>query len=183
MNNPKIKLLLLVSLLGAVAAAISAFAAGSHFQVGYSNGDFYFDFKVAVGESGAAVVLGLIALAAGLGSIGLYFSKGAPGVGEPGAPSEAAGSSAFSDFTGALRGLTNSKKDAWLGGVCGGLGEHSPLPSWVWRLVFLLLLLCYGTGVLVYVLLWICVPEPPKETEGADAAAGVSQKKTVESVN
>lgn len=167
MNNPKVKLLLLVSLLAAVAAAISAFAAGSHFQLGYVNGDFNFDFKVAVGQSGAAVVLGLVALAAGLGGIGLYFSRGAQGAGE-------GGSLAFSDLAGALRRLTKSKSDAWLGGVCGGLGEHTPLPSWVWRLVFLLLLFCYGTGVLLYVLLWICLPEPAKEAEAANAPAGVA---------
>ncbi|HKX41782.1 MAG TPA: PspC domain-containing protein [Burkholderiaceae bacterium] len=31
--------------------------------------------------------------------------------------------------------------------------------AWVWRLVFALLVLCGGTGVLVYLLLWIFVPQ------------------------
>ncbi len=74
-----------------------------------------------------------------------------------------------------LQNLTKSDTDKWIGGVCGGLGDHTALPSWVWRLVFLLLLFCYGTGALLYVLLWICLPEPPKETERANVAAGVSQ--------
>jgi phage shock protein PspC (stress-responsive transcriptional regulator) len=165
MNNPKVKLLLLVSLLAALGAVIAAFAAGSHFQVGFNDGAFNFDFKVATGNSGAASVLGLIALATGLSGIGLYVSRGNWADGEAASDLGVAGSSGFSDFAGALRRLTKSRTDEWLGGVCGGLGEHSPLPSWVWRLVFLLLLCCYGTGVLLYVLLWICLPEPRKETE------------------
>ena len=62
-----------------------------------------------------------------------------------------------------MRRLTKSTHDAWLGGVCGGLGEHTALPSWVWRLAFLLALFCYGTGGLFYLLLWICLPEQPKD--------------------
>ena len=51
-----------------------------------------------------------------------------------------------------------SDTDRWIGGVCGGLGEHTPIPSWVWRLLFALLVVCYGTGLLIYILLWIFVP-------------------------
>jgi phage shock protein PspC (stress-responsive transcriptional regulator) len=50
--------------------------------------------------------------------------------------------------------------------VCGGLGEHTPVPSWTWRLLFALLFLFYGTGLLIYILLWIFVPpksEPKDE--------------------
>jgi len=109
--------------------------------------------------------LGLIALATGLVGVGLHVSGGARIGEEPASHPGAAGSLGFSDFAGWLRRLTKSKKDEWLGGVCGGLGEHTPLPSWVWRLVFLLLLCCYGTGVLLYILLWICLPEPLQEKE------------------
>ena len=65
---------MLISLLAALGAVIAAFAAGSHFQIGFNDGAFNFDFKVATGDSGAATVLGLIALAAGLVGIGLYVS-------------------------------------------------------------------------------------------------------------
>jgi len=81
---------------------------------------------------------------------------------------------ALSEFAGALRRLTKSKTDEWLGGVCGGLGEHTPLPSWVWRLVFLLLLFCYGTGVLLYIALWICLPEPVQEEERPTTPSGTA---------
>ncbi|MGZ3594924.1 MAG: PspC domain-containing protein [Syntrophales bacterium] len=38
-----------------------------------------------------------------------------------------------------LQGLTKSQKDKWICGVCGGLGEDSPAPSWCWRIIFVLL--------------------------------------------
>ncbi len=57
-----------------------------------------------------------------------------------------------------LQNLTKSDSDKWISGVCGGLGESSPIPSWAWRLLFIMLLICFGTGVLLYILLWIFVP-------------------------
>jgi phage shock protein C len=57
-----------------------------------------------------------------------------------------------------LQKLTKSDSDKWIGGVCGGLGESSPFPSWAWRLLFVSLLICFGTGILLYILLWIFVP-------------------------
>jgi phage shock protein C len=169
-----VKLLLLISLLAALGAVLSAFAAGSHFQIGFNDGAFNYDFKVVTDGSGAASVLGVIALASGLIGIGLHVSRGSPPGGEAAAAPSAAGSSGFSDFAGALRRLTKSKSDVWMGGVCGGLGEHTPLPTWVWRLVFLLLLCFYGTGVLLYVLLWICLPEPLQEGKRPDVPSGTA---------
>ncbi len=58
-----------------------------------------------------------------------------------------------------LRRLSKSQDDKWIGGVCGGLGEHTPLPSWIWRVAFCLLFLIFGTGLLVYILLWIFMPQ------------------------
>jgi phage shock protein C len=174
MSNPKVKLLLLISLLAALGAVLSAFAAGSHFQIGFNDGAFNFDFKMAVGESGAASALGLIALASGLVGVGLHVSGGSQAGGEAGVAPGVPGSSGFADVTGALRRLTKSKMDVWLGGVCGGLGEHTPLPSWVWRLVFLMLLCWYGTGVLLYIALWICLPEPLEEADRSDTSSGTA---------
>ncbi|MDP3083850.1 MAG: PspC domain-containing protein [Rubrivivax sp.] len=54
--------------------------------------------------------------------------------------------------------LRRSRSDRWIGGVCGGLALVSGLESWIWRLLFLLLLMFGGTGLLVYLLLWIFVP-------------------------
>jgi phage shock protein PspC (stress-responsive transcriptional regulator) len=43
--------------------------------------------------------------------------------------------------------------------VCGGIAEATGVDSWAWRLLFVLLLLCWGTGLVVYVLMWIFVPK------------------------
>lgn len=51
-----------------------------------------------------------------------------------------------------------SRTDRWIAGVCGGLARSTGLASWAWRLLFAFLLLCWGTGLLLYILLWIFVP-------------------------
>lgn len=58
----------------------------------------------------------------------------------------------------AVNNLRRSSSDRWLGGVCGGLVQATGLAAWIWRLVFTLLVACGGTGVLLYLLLWIFVP-------------------------
>ena len=58
----------------------------------------------------------------------------------------------------AINNLRRSRSDRWLGGVCGGLARATGAESWVWRLVFALLALLGGTGLLLYILLWILVP-------------------------
>ena len=72
-----------------------------------------------------------------------------------GSPAPAYGSSGFGDW---LKSLHRSRRDAWLGGVCGGLAMSTDTPSWLWRLVFALLLMCAGTGVVFYLVLWILLP-------------------------
>lgn len=57
-----------------------------------------------------------------------------------------------------LRAFRRSAKDRWFGGVCGGLGEHTPVPAWCWRVLFCLSVLFAGFGVILYILLWIFVP-------------------------
>ena len=61
-------------------------------------------------------------------------------------------------FVGALNSLRRSREDRWIAGVCGGLARASGVDAWVWRLAFTVLLLCGGTGLAVYVLMWIFVP-------------------------
>ena len=56
------------------------------------------------------------------------------------------------------RRLYRSQTEKMIGGVCGGLSRATGVESWVWRLIFTVLLLFGGTGLLLYVLLWIFVP-------------------------
>jgi phage shock protein PspC (stress-responsive transcriptional regulator) len=59
----------------------------------------------------------------------------------------------------AVNALRRSTGDRWLGGVCGGISRATGVAAWIWRLVFTLLALCAGTGLGLYLLLWIFVPE------------------------
>jgi phage shock protein C len=58
-----------------------------------------------------------------------------------------------------LKNLNKSPTDYEIGGVCGGLGATTEIPSWMWRAAFLFAMLGYGSGFLLYVVLWICLPE------------------------
>ena len=58
----------------------------------------------------------------------------------------------------ALRAFRRSVRDKWIGGVCGGLDDITTIPAWSWRILFLLLALLHGVGIVIYVLLWIFVP-------------------------
>jgi phage shock protein PspC (stress-responsive transcriptional regulator) len=59
-----------------------------------------------------------------------------------------------------LRELRKSSTDRKIAGVCGGLGEYTPLPSWLWRAIFLISLCLGGVGLIAYIILWISMPSP-----------------------
>ena len=58
----------------------------------------------------------------------------------------------------AVNSFRRSRADRWFGGVCGGLARSTGMEAWVWRLLFTVLFICAGAGLLVYLLLWIFVP-------------------------
>jgi phage shock protein C len=55
--------------------------------------------------------------------------------------------------------LYRSSSDKMIAGVCGGLGKYFSVDLVIVRLVFLLLLFLGGSGFLLYLVLWIIVPE------------------------
>jgi len=59
---------------------------------------------------------------------------------------------------GDINRLRRSRSDRWIGGVCGGIAVLTGVESWIWRLLLAVLALFGGTGVLIYILLWIFVP-------------------------
>ena len=60
------------------------------------------------------------------------------------------------------RQLMRSRTNRMLAGVCGGLGAYLNIDPTIIRLIFVLMTLPGGVpGPLVYVLLWIIMPEEP----------------------
>jgi len=56
------------------------------------------------------------------------------------------------------RRLYRSENDKMLGGVCGGVAAYLRIDSSIVRIIFALLTLGFGTGILVYLVLWIVLP-------------------------
>ena len=70
----------------------------------------------------------------------------------------ASGSSTASANLAAVNSFRRSSSDRWVAGVCGGLAKSTGMESWLWRLLFCMLILFGGTGLLVYLFAWIFVP-------------------------
>lgn len=46
-----------------------------------------------------------------------------------------------------------------IAGVCAGVAYWLGFPTWVVRLAWSLAVICYGVGLLLYILLWIFMPK------------------------
>jgi len=55
--------------------------------------------------------------------------------------------------------LTKSRNDRKLCGVCGGLAEYLNLDPTIIRLIWVLLVLAAGTGILAYLIAALIMPE------------------------
>lgn len=55
--------------------------------------------------------------------------------------------------------LHRSLNDKFIGGVCGGLAESLGVEAVYLRLAFLLFLIYAGNGLLVYLILWVVLPQ------------------------
>lgn len=65
----------------------------------------------------------------------------------------------------ASRRIYRDEDNAVIGGVCAGTGAYLGIdPVWL-RLLFVLLFLGFGTGVLLYIILWIVIPEAKTTAE------------------
>ena len=76
-----------------------------------------------------------------------------------------------------LHKVKRSRSDKKLGGVCSGLAVHSDIPAWIFRALFITLLVT-GVGAIAYIALWICMPleeisegTEPEAAQSADPAA------------
>lgn len=57
--------------------------------------------------------------------------------------------------------LYRSRSNRQIGGVCGGIAEFFDLDPTLIRLFFVFAFLLGGHGLLVYLVLWLIVPEEP----------------------
>lgn len=80
--------------------------------------------------------------------------------------------------------LYRSQQDRIIGGVCGGLAKYLSIDTVLVRLFFIVFALVGGIGPLIYIVLWIVVPEEGSVYGGATrpyAVDGEVIKEKVES--
>lgn len=64
--------------------------------------------------------------------------------------------------------LTRSISNKVIAGVCGGLGEYFNIDPTILRILFVALVVWGGSGVLLYIVLWLVIPEAGKESLPAE---------------
>ena len=60
------------------------------------------------------------------------------------------------------RKLYRSQTQRMLAGVCGGLAEYFNIDATVMRVLFLILAVFGGSGIVLYLVMWIVVPDASK---------------------
>ncbi|MCB2203264.1 PspC domain-containing protein [bacterium] len=70
--------------------------------------------------------------------------------------------------------LYRNTRNKMIGGVCTGLAEYFAIDPVLIRLVFVILALYSGVGILAYIILWIVVPASLEPTVAAESATGGS---------
>jgi phage shock protein C len=73
-----------------------------------------------------------------------------------------------------VRKLTRSEDDRMLAGVCGGLAVHFGIDPTIVRVIFVLLSVFGGGGIVLYAAMWLLVP-PASEVAAASGAADIDQ--------
>lgn len=60
-----------------------------------------------------------------------------------------------------IKKLYRSGKERILGGVCGGIAEYFNADPTLVRILWILFCLLWGTGILLYFILWFIMPRNP----------------------
>jgi phage shock protein C len=71
--------------------------------------------------------------------------------------------------TGGPKRLLRSSTDKKLGGVCAGLADYLDMDVTLVRVLWVLVVLCGGTGILLYLILWLVLPLAPPPVYAAPA--------------
>src|SRR5258708_34361613 len=86
-----------------------------------------------------------------------------------GAQQVVTGAPDMASVTGGPRRLMRSSTNKKLGGVCAGLADYFDMDATLVRGLWLLVVLCGGTGILLYAILWIALPRAPYQVTAAPA--------------
>jgi phage shock protein C len=74
--------------------------------------------------------------------------------------------------------LYRSKNDRIIFGVCGGLGEYFEIDSLILRILFILLIFTGGSGIIIYIILAIIIPDGEGHKLNGKEAVNEIQGKT-----
>ncbi|OFS20376.1 PspC domain-containing protein [Corynebacterium sp. HMSC04H06] len=58
--------------------------------------------------------------------------------------------------------LHRSSTDCYIAGVCGGIAETYNVDATLVRALFAIVTLAGASGLAIYIVLWICMPEGPQ---------------------
>lgn len=67
--------------------------------------------------------------------------------------------------------LYRSEENRVIAGVCGGLGEFFNIDPTIIRIIFVILTIFGGSGLLIYLILWIVIP--------SESQSGIVSKSTI----
>ncbi len=71
--------------------------------------------------------------------------------------------------------LRRSSSDKMIAGVCGGLGEYFDVDPLIFRLIFAVMIIFGGTGILAYIILWILIPEDNEQRDTKDLGENIKK--------
>jgi phage shock protein PspC (stress-responsive transcriptional regulator) len=78
-------------------------------------------------------------------------------------------------FDRSAKKLALSKTDKKIAGVCGGFAEYLDMDPTLVRLIWVIMALCVGWGVVGYLVAWIVMPEAPLQEPASVALSSVPQ--------
>ncbi|MDR1387867.1 MAG: PspC domain-containing protein [Propionibacteriaceae bacterium] len=72
--------------------------------------------------------------------------------------------------------LTRSRSDKVLGGVCGGIAAFTKIDVAIIRIIFAVGILFFALGPVVYIMLWLLLPQEGAASSGLDQILGAIKK-------
>ncbi len=70
--------------------------------------------------------------------------------------------------------LYRSNTNRILGGVCGGIAEYFNIDPVIVRLIWIVITVFYGLGILIYLIAWVIIPQSPEGNSPAPQGGSTS---------